>query len=377
MNKKGKHIVIVNQDSGYLMIDIANAYVEKGYNVSLITGRLVERNNPLNKKINISKILEYKRASTFLRLYTWSIATIQILFLIWFKYRKKPLLIVSNPPTTIILPLACKNPFTLLIYDIYPDALVEYRILKKNSFIIKKWKKVNASVFKKAKNIFTLNDEMKNVLSNYTAKENIGVIPIWTDNSFLKPIQKNENPFLIEHDLVDKFVIMYSGNLGRTHNLEVLLKVAEQLPDDPYFFLIIGGGDKFESIKKEIHTRKLKNMRLMSWQPTEVLPYTLAAADIGVVSLGNEASNLSIPSKTYNLMSVGVPIMSIADSNSALAKLIENKNLGMNFEHDQMLEMRNFIELVYNNKGKQQYYKENSLATSTNYGPENAHKFIV
>lgn len=377
LNKtKEREIVLVNQDSGYLMIDIANAYVDNGFSVSLITGRLVQRNIPLHYSIKISKIICYDRSSTFKRVFTWSLATLQILFLIWFKYRNKHLMIVSNPPFAPLIPLVVKNRFSLLIYDVYPNALVEYNILKEKSFLIRKWKESNRIIFKKALKIFTISEGMKNVLTQYVEPNKIKVIPIWTDNTFLKPIAKENNPFIIEQGLEDKFIIMYSGNLGKTHNIEVMIELAEELSEQPYFFIIIGGGEQYGSIKKIIEYKELKNIMLLPWQPTEILPFTLAAADIGVVSLGLEASNLSIPSKTYNLMSVGIPILSIADPNSELAKLVESKELGKNFKNNQISEMKNFIKLLNKDKVKMDLYIESSLLSSKSFDPKNAYKFI-
>jgi len=374
---KSKKIVIINQDSGYLMIDIANAFVTKGFDVHLITGRFVERNNLLNEKIKVTKIIRYQRDSTLKRLGTWLIGFVQILFLIIFRHRKKKLLLVSNPPFATLIPLLTNNPFSLLIYDVYPDALVEYKILNSDSYIIKSWKKANKRVFKKARHLYTLNEAMKSVLGKYTNLEKVKVIPIWTDNTFLKPILKNKNTFIKENDLEDKFIIQYSGNLGKTHNIEKLLDVAEILKEEPFFFLIIGGGEKFILMESEIERRKLKNTRLLPWQPTKTLPESLAAADIGVVTLGVEASGLSIPSKVYNLMSVGVPILSIADKSSALAALVEDNKIGENFEIKDVANMANFILKIQKSKSKREKYAQNSLYLSKEYTPENAFNFIV
>ncbi len=370
-------IVIVNQDSGYLMIDIANAFVEKGYKVSLITGRLVKRNKSLHPSIKVSKIISYNRNSTVKRLSTWGFGFVQILFLLWFQHRNKKLLLVSNPPFTSFVPLCTKNHFSLLIYDIYPDALVEYKIFKNESYLIQQWKKVNAKVFDKAEHIYTLNASMKTVLEKYGSKEKIKVIPIWTDNTFLKPIPKNENAFIKEHHLEHKFIVQYSGNLGKTHPVEKILDVAEILKEDPFFFLIIGGGEKFKLIESEIKKRKLQNTLLLPWQPSDKIPLSLAAADIGVVTLGAEASNLSIPSKTYNLMSVGVPIISIAAKDSALANLIKGREIGANFEINDISGIKEFIQSLHRDNVKLKNYGTNSLKISQNYSPENAYKFDI
>lgn len=371
----GKSLVIINQDSGYLMIDMANAFVAKGFDVHLITGRLVERNHSLDEKVKITKILKYQRDSTVKRLSTWLIGFLQIFFQVLIKHRHKNLLLVSNPPFATLLPLFIKNPFSLLIYDVYPDALIEYQILKENSIIVQQWKKSNIKIFKKAKRIYTLNESMKQVLLKYDAGEKIKVVPIWTDNTFLKPIPKTENSFIKELGLEGKFIVQYSGNLGKTHPIEKLLDVAQIIPEETYTFVIIGGGEKFKSIEAGIKERKLTNVRLLPWQPVEKLPMTLAAADVGVVTLGKEASNLSIPSKTYNLMSVGVPILSVCNHSSALASLVTKNNIGNNFEEDEILKMADFIKELKENKDSRAYFKNNSLKLSKKFTPENAYKF--
>ena len=226
------------------------------------------------------------------------------------------------------------------------------------------------------KRIVTLSGIMKDNLSQYIGHDKIEVIPIWTDNTFLKPMLKIENSFLVDLGLEDKFIIMYSGNLGRTHNIEILLDLAEKLSEHPYFFLIIGGGDQYEFIKKEIDHRKLTNVKLMPWQTPDKLPLTLAAADIGVVSLGDEGANFSIPSKTFNLMSVGVPILSIASSESALATLIEENQIGKNFEKDNIQDMLTFVTSLFEDENKRLSYRESALETSKNFGPDNALKFV-
>ena len=64
------------------MIDLANAYIEAGYKVTLVAGRLVQRDKPLAEKIQFKKIVRYNRTSTIKRLFTWSWGAIQILFLV-------------------------------------------------------------------------------------------------------------------------------------------------------------------------------------------------------------------------------------------------------------------------------------------------------
>lgn len=373
---KKKQIVFVNQSAGYLMIDIINAFEDEYEEIILFTGLLNPRNKKLNSKIKVEKLALYDRTSTVKRLLSWGKAFAKSWYLINFKYSDADLFLVSNPPMATLLPIFCKNKFSLLIYDIYPDALVQFKIFKPNSFIINAWKKANINIFVKANRLFTITDGMKEKLTQYVNKNKIEVVPIWTDNDFLKPIPKSENIFLKSLNLQDKFVVMYSGNLGKSHPIEILVEIATELKNtNEINFLIIGQGDKFEMINQKIKNAHLNNIKLLPWQPTDLLPYTLSGADLAIVSLGNEASDLSIPSKTYNLMSVGVPILCIANQNSALSRLIEKHEIGKSFSADNKSEIIDYILESYLKISLKQM-QENSLNASLIYTPNNAKLFL-
>jgi glycosyltransferase involved in cell wall biosynthesis len=245
-----RKIVIINQDSGYLIIDIANALSDKGCEVSLITGRLVVRNRVLSKVVNQKKIIRYNRNTKFLRIATWIIGFLQIIFLVITKFRRDYLVIVSNPPLNSFLPLICRNRFSMIVFDIYPDALIEVGISSAKSLGINSWRKINQKLYPRADNIFTLTEGMAARLSLYAREQSVKVIPVWTDNEFIKPLPKWLNPFVKEYSLLNKFVVLYSGNLGMTHNIEIIPKLASLVDNPDVLFLIIGDGDKRHWLKE-------------------------------------------------------------------------------------------------------------------------------
>lgn len=363
------------------MIDIIRAFVEdfpeKEY--ALAAGLVNPRNHELPDAVRVERIIPYDRSSTFRRLWSWVVGFLQICWMVITRYRKAHLFIVSNPPLASLLPLFCRNPYSLLIYDVYPDALVEYNIFSAESLIIRQWKSWNKRIYARAKAVFTLSDGMKKLLMQYAPSNsgNIHVVPVWTDNSFLRPILKAENEFRQAQALEDCFLVMYSGNLGKSHELSILVDLARRVHDDDIFVLIIGGGDQYQSLKSKIQEAKLPNMRILPWQPTETLPQTLAAADLGVVSLGKEASLLSMPSKTFNLLSVGCPILAIASPESALADMVVQYDLGQHFEPSQIDDITAFVKQLARNQSEQQRLQRNALQTAHLFGPENARKFVL
>ena len=196
------------------MIDIANTFNEAGYKVILITGRLVQRNIPLHESVRLDKIIKYRRSNIFMRLVSWIVATLQILFKIWFKYRDSHLFIVSNPPLAPLLPLISRNSYSILIFDVYPDAISNLGILSKKSLLFKLWSSANKKSFAKAKYVYTISEGMKSILKKYGNDLEPEVVSIWTDNFFLKPIDPLKNPFIKKYNLTGKFIVLYSGNIG-------------------------------------------------------------------------------------------------------------------------------------------------------------------
>ena len=185
-------IVFINQSTGYLMIDIVNAFASQCRETALIAGSIKENERSLNSSTKVDKIVEYNRTSIFKRLLTWVWGTIQIYFKLLFKYRGWYVVYVTNPPLSYLLSLCLKNPFSIIVYDIYPDALTNIGI-KKTNFLYKKWEKWNNKLFAKADKIFTLSDGMKKQLSLYINNDKIVSIPNWSASTKLHPIKKEDN----------------------------------------------------------------------------------------------------------------------------------------------------------------------------------------
>jgi glycosyltransferase involved in cell wall biosynthesis len=373
---KEKKITFINQASGYLMVDIVNAFSDTGYQCVLITGLLVERNRPLNKEVIIRKIIRYNNTSPLKRIFTWGWGTLQILGMILFHYHKDHLFIVSNPPTSVFLPMIVSNSFTLLIFDIYPDAITELGILKKKSLIIKLWTKINKKVYLKAEKIFTITEGMRDQLRSYAGDKEITIVPLWSDNEFLQIIPSQENFFIKKYNLTGKFVVLYSGNIGLSNDVEVLVDVAKIVNARNIAFVIIGGGARKRQLEDRVKKEGINNFLILQWQDVAQLPYTLSSANIAVVTLGKGASKLSIPSKIYSLLSVGVPILGITGQDSDLRKFIVKYEIGNCFLPENKEEIADYIVHLERHPEKCANMSNNALQTSKFFTNKNTAKFL-
>lgn len=373
MNK----IVIVNQSTGDLTIDVVNTMARKYDVVKLVAGRVKLGECPLDAKVEVDKIVNYNRSNTLKRVLAWAWGSMEIFLKIWLKYRDYEVMYFTNPPMSYWCSLLLNNKFSIVEYDIYPDALKNIGIRESN-FVYRFWCKMNRKVFAKASKIITLSDGMADTLSHYGDRNKIQVIPNWCTSSKLRPVEKAANPFVKEYHLEDKFVVMYSGNIGYTHNVEYLVDVAECLKGDKdVMFCIIGEGMKKAAIMQKVKEKGLDSSFLfLTWQRFDMLPYSLPAGDVGVITLNDVTANLSVPSKTYNLLACGVPLLAIAPQKSELARLIEKYNNGVCYDKSQVREMAEFIGKMKSSPGAMREMKEHSLAAASHFTSANAELYV-
>jgi glycosyltransferase involved in cell wall biosynthesis len=371
-----KKIIFLHHVAGYMMIDIANAFAKEFEECTLLTGELRKRRKNLAPNIKLKKILAYNPSSNLSRLVTWIIGFIQALVYILLQSRDHYLFITTNPPLGVFIPLLSKKKYSLLIYDIYPDVLIKYKILSMDSILVKYWKRINRKVFDRAENIFTIGEGMKELVAEYIEPDRIKVVSCWTDSIFLKPVPRNENIFIQQQGVANKFLVMYSGNLGFTHSIETLVDLAEKADREDVFFFIIGEGDKWEMLSDRISKSELSNIRLLPWQDIEMLPYSLSAADLAVVTLGKEASLISVPSKFYDMMAVSSPVLCIAEKESEMAAIIERYKMGATFSSNETENMLDFIYKLIDNREFHEQLRNNSLRASMDFTEENACKFV-
>ena len=375
-NPKEKRIVFVNQATGYLTIDIINEFVREFDKVAVIYGDIRVQDIDLNPRVLRSKVIEKSRKSNLKRFNRWFIASLQIFLLLLFRYRKYEIFYFSVPPFAYLLSLVIRRRFSVLMWDVYPDALIMAGISDRNP-VYRVWSKVNMILFKRAYKVFTIGEVLKDQMSRYVIPGKITVIPLWSGLADCKPVKKADNPFISEQKLEGKFIIQYSGNLGAGHNIETLIQTAVLTRyDEQIFYLITGRGSKIEAVKTMIKKYGLSNCRVLPFQPDNMIRYSLAAADLSVVLVEDKIAGVSIPSKVYNLMAVGSPIISIAPETSEISKLVLRFGNGRNFEKDNVEGLAEFIFEMKDSPEMLRSFRERSIRASVEFTRENAHKFL-
>ena len=161
-------------------------------------------------------------------------------------------------------------------------------------------------------------------------RDRLTVIHNWTDEREIVPLEPRDNAKRKEWRLEGKFVVAYSGNLGRVHEFDTLLDAAKALlPDDDIRFLVIGRGPRLADVMSRAAREDIRNVRFEPHQERSALSQTIGAADVHISILRPEYEGLVHPSKLYGIMAAGRPTIFIGDSSGETAAILAGTNAGV------------------------------------------------
>lgn len=359
MKDQETRMIFLNQVSGRLFLELAEGlaqFVGKSV-LYTIPDKLFQVKNSSN--LMIVKSPEYRRGSSYRRLLDWITYFFFVLVRVFKQSNTASLFIVSNPPFLPLVGYIMKKvrgqSYVVLVYDIYPDLAIRLGKLSPNGPITRLWRWFNITMWENSDAVITIGEYMAARLETMfnVSRTCVGrtiVIPNWVDPEFIKPLPKQTNWFARQYGLVDKLTIQYSGNLGATHDIETILEAAKRLaPFEDIKFLIIGDGFKRHLVEKSIKTGVL-NLMLLPFQPEEVLPYSLTASDVTIVTLAKGIEGLSVPSKVYYAMASGSALLCICSGDNELQAIVHEYECGLIVEPGNVEGLIKAIQTFIHNK---------------------------
>jgi glycosyltransferase involved in cell wall biosynthesis len=270
----------------------------------------------------------------------------------------------STPPTQGFLCAKVKKklskkykkdiPLIYNLQDIFPDSLVTAKMTKKGSFIWKIGRKIEDYTYNNADKIIVISEDFKrNIMEKGVPEDKIIIIPNWVDSEKVYPISREENVLFERYGLdKDKFYITYSGNIGHSQNMRMLLDAAKQLretlPD--LCFVLIGEGAARDEVEKAIADEKIDNVVMLPFQPYEDIAHVFSLGDAGLIISKSGTGNNSVPSKTWSIMAAERPVLASFDDGSALSDLIREVGCGVNAKADDIDELKAAIVKLYNER---------------------------
>lgn len=343
-----------------VLTELAEDLIEYGIDVSVITSNKSYKNQNDNlisdetyKGIKIKRIRSsgFNRDNYLGRILNYITFVLNMFIKLIFKSDYDMVLVVSNPPLLPIISYIIrrikKKKYIYLVHDIYPDIAVKVGAIKQGGIVYSIMNFINSKVYRYSEKIIVLGDDMKEFL----LRKNVDVsklikITNWADSEKIYRTSK-ENNFSVKYSIQKTFNIVYTGNIGRFHNIELILEVANYLRNDKEInFIFVGDGYKKKVIEKYISDKKLDNIKLFDYCYSEEYNQVLNTADIFISTLDKGIEGLGVPSKTYSYLAIGKPIIAIMNKNSEIGNLVIENNIGIVEESDNIIRMADFIKNI-------------------------------
>ncbi len=242
------------------------------------------------------------------------------------------LIAMTDPPLISIMATAFASHAYVVTWlqDIYPEIAIALRVpLMRGLGQPIRWLR-DRSLRASAMTVLVGEGMRKALLRRKIPAAVLRTIPNWTDDEDIVPLAPGDNPLRREWGLTDKFVVGYSGNLGRAHEYRTVLEAAARCREHPQLvFLFIGGGHGLSELQREVSARQLEHaFRFMPYQPRDMLKYSMSVPDVHWISLKPELEGYIVPSKFYSAAAAGRPIVAIGAVDGELGQLIQQHGCG-------------------------------------------------
>ena len=263
--------------------------------------------------------------------------------------------LITNPALETLLPLTWQTIFRLKpvifsVFDVYPDVGIKLGIFK-NTVILKTITSLERFCLNQSTLVQIISDSfMPSLRALGVPDAKLELVNIWVDTDLIKPAPQ-KNMFYTKHNLTDKFVVLYAGNIGLSQGLEHVLTTAEMsTKQEDLSFVFVGDGSGLETLQHQAQQRNLVNVHFIPFQKREQLPEVLACASASLVILRRGIGANSLPSKTFSILASGRPIIASVDENSETWKLVKRAEAGLCVPPENPHEMAKAINCLKKNK---------------------------
>lgn len=374
--------------------DLAVGLAEAGFDVHVYTGQPAYRGSrPLpryeeyrgvhihraySRRLSRSRLSASGHTGRLLSGFT--VATVTLLKMI---ARRKPraVLVDSTSPFLLLVAWLLRKlrrvPYVCVVHDVYPEIAVELGIVRPGSVAERVWRAVYRRVYAASSKIVVLGPRMMEVVQRgltASSEDRCVVIPNWADGDAIMPVPAGENPLRQKLGLVDKLVVLYSGNMGPAHDMRTVVDGAERLQHlQDVQFLFIGDGGSREWVSSTIERKKLANIRMEPYQPEGALPYSLTCGDISLVTQQRGMEGLSVPSKVYSSLAAGLAIVGVVGEGSEVGDIVEEHECGFRVSQGDVDGLVRAIERLYGDRGLLEQMKRRARGCfEANYARQNA-----
>lgn len=250
------------------------------------------------------------------------------------------ILMVTNPVfTTLLLPRWAKRnkiDITLIVHDVFPENAVQAGLIKETSMLYNILKRIFDKSYQSVNKCIVIGRDMREVINQKCKnKVLVEVIENWADTDRILNGSKENHQ--------DKIVLKFSGNLGRVQGLERFLQIFCKVENEDLLLCFAGKGAAENTLKEYVRMNNITNVYFEPAYSRKDEEKVLNDCDISLITLGDSMFGLGVPSKTYNCMAAGKPILYIGPKNSEVDLEIKEKNIGFSFSFTEEEEIVRFL----------------------------------
>ncbi|MFL3019725.1 MAG: glycosyltransferase family 4 protein [Acidimicrobiales bacterium] len=336
--------------TGIIVTSLVEQWAKQGHQIEVVTslpwyekheiesdwkGKLFRREE--KESVNITRLHPFPQDKSKLLQRFASFLAFSFLAAIVSSAKRGPFdaVIALSPPLTLgnvgkIAAIRHRCKLILNLQDIFPDVAVALGKIKSRTSI-KLLEKYEKFTYKGSDAVTVLSKDLEeNVnrkIDRIKSPPQVEVIPNFLISSSIKPKDRLTN-YREEHQLGEKFVVMYAGNLGNSQSFELVINAAKKHDQrDDIIYVINGGGVMSDRLKQQAN--ELKNLLVVDYQPIERLPDVLASADLHLVLLRTGLGEMSVPSKIYSVFASGRPVLASVDPETEIERLVAESEGGV------------------------------------------------
>ena len=238
--------------------------------------------------------------------------------------------------------------------DLFPDTLAQIKHLSEKNPLVKFLRYKEKKVYRYNSKIVTISEDMKNTLiHNGCPEDKIDVIYNWVDTQNVHHVDKSDNELMSELNIdKSKFIVSYAGTIGLFQGIDTVIDAAKiiQKKNENIRFVLIGDGSYKDALLSRIKNEKITNIDVFPFQLISRVSEIYSLGDLELVTIGKGVTKTSLPSKTWQIMSAGSPVLAIVDHPSCLEKIIIENDTGYCVEPDNPEKLAKTILKAYSDQ---------------------------
>ena len=341
-------ILFVNQNyypdlvsAGQRLTDLAEYLARDGFEVSVLCGRggyegesecapLQEIRNEVH--IRRLRTPNFGRSTNLGRIADYAAFFTQALGHVLARSSPDYVVTLTTPPLVNVIgavahALKGQN-YGIWSMDLHPDSEKALGMIAEGGLPARALDILNNAAYRRADFVVALGRRMaERIEKKGVSKNNITVLPMWTKG--MSKVADEDNSYLDEYGLRDKFVVLYAGNAGLLHRFEEICDCMRQFKNhEDVYFLFVGGGPRRSEIESYAKKHRIENFEYRDYVPREDLKYVLSLADVHLLSLRPEVAGMAVPSKLYDSMMSARPAVMVGPTSSETAHTIQEGEFG-------------------------------------------------